>query len=170
MEALATADPALDARTAAALAEMEQLTVSGTSLSASERAALSEFEALAASGRIHRKPSDDAALAQMMALTATDPAHYAKIAVGLAEMEQFAAAGAAFAARQRPAEKAALAELEALATLEPSKPKPTASDGATPEPRYSLQVERALYQSQIELVDAFRPTPRKRRRSPGLER
>lgn len=124
----------------------------------------------------HRKPAYHAKtkydpLAEMIALTTADTAADSKIADALAEMERLSTADAAYSGRNSAADTAALAEFEELITPEPRK-KPSTADGAAtyPEPRYSVQVERALYQSQIDLVNAFRPSPRKRRRDFGYDR
>ena len=124
----------------------------------------------------HRKPTYQAKsnydpLAEMIALTTADTAVDSKTADALADMDRLSRAGAAFPTCNSAADVAALAEFEALSTPEPrKKPSTDGGDAAYPEPRYSVQVERALYQSQIDLVNTFRPSPRKRRRDYGYDR
>ncbi len=124
----------------------------------------------------HRKPAYQAKtnfdpLAEMIALTTADTAADSKIADALAEMERLSRKDAASSGCNSAADAAALAEFEELITPEPIKrPSPAGGAATYPEPRYSVQVERTLYQSQIDLVNAFRPSPRKRRRDFGNDR
>ena len=176
MIALTTADTAVDTKTAYALADMERLSQAGvefsTRNSAGDAAALAEFEALVTPA--HRAAHSDKSglhLAEMTALATSDTAADSKTASALAEMERLSQPGAMSSTCNSAADVAALAEFEALSTPEPrKKPSPDGGDAAYPEPRYSVQVERALYQSQIDLVNAFRPSPRKRRRDYGYDR
>lgn len=174
--ALTTADTDVDSRTADALADMERLSRIGaafsTRSSVADVAALAEFEALTAPA--HRPAHSDKTrlhLAEMTALATPDDAVDSKTAGALAEMELLSKKGAAVSYRSHAADVTSLAEFEALSTPEPlKKPSPVGGDAAQPQPRYSAQVERALYQSQIDLANAFRPSPRKRRRDFGYDR
>lgn len=176
MIALTTADTVVDSKTAEALADMERLTEKGAAFStrnsAADPAALAEFEALMAPAhRTAHSYKTGLHLAEMTALTTFDTAANSKTASALAEMERLSQPGAMSSTRNSAADVAALAEFEALSTPEPrKKPSTDGGDAAYPQPRYSVQVERALYQSQIDLANAFRPSPRKRRRDYGYDR
>ena len=177
MIALTTADTAVDSQTADALAEMERLSKGGaafsTRSSAADAAALAEFEGLTAPDRrpAHHTDKTGLHLAEMTALATSDTAVDSTAADALGEMERLSRKGAAFSNRNHAADIAALAEFEALSTPgSTKKPSPAGDDAAQPQPRYSVQVERALYQSQIDLANAFRPSPRKRRRDFGYDR
>lgn len=178
MTALTAADIAVDSKAAEALAEMERQSQAGAALTkrngVADAAALTEFEALstpAHSTAAHSGAAQADPLAEMTALTRISGDVGSTAADALAEMEQLSQKGATVATRNSAADAAALAEFETLSTPVPKKtPSPAGGDAAYPEPRYSVQVERALYQSQIDLVNAFRPSPRKRRRDYGYDR
>ena len=150
------------------LAKMTALTSADDPNDEPTRAALAEMQSLFTPP--HVSEQDRFALAEMIALTRTDSAVGSGTAEALAEMQRLSGPNTAITARSGDADAAALAEFEALITPEQKKPLVAGGDADYPEPRYGVQVERAIYQSQIDLVNAFRASPRKRRRDYGYDR